>query len=1039
MFRKVDYKKLIFILMLGGFAYAQPSLIKMGNKVRQRTATGQDSGVIFKSIMGIKSQASIQFSKEKKIEKNNIISWLDTMLSLRTGSDVLTTTGKVTRSYGNMEVERFQQYFKGIKVEHGIAAVTSDINNAKSVQLEFYSIPDSFVTRPVLNEATALSKAIQYVGAKKYIWENYRGNNPDYMLPTGSLTIVEDLRTPGKMCLCYKFNIYATNPLSRSWVYVDARDGRLILNDPIIKHESGQGRSGYSGIQTVESTLQGGKYVLQHIQDGHKIITKNYLHKLAGIDDASAIDFTSNTANWLTGGFSAGGNDKVAIDAHFNMMKVSEYWKTRHGRKSWDDKDGDLISYVHVNDPDNGSAWSQAFWNGTAMYYGDGNGTTRSPFATLDVSGHEMAHAICETTAGLVYRRESGAINEGLSDIWGECIDSLVLVADNSAQTRGNKVLWLHGNEYMINDHTKGRNMGNPHSSTDPAPEKYKEENFWIPTEPTECPVPDYQTNDYCGVHTNSSVISRWFYILVNGLPPLVNAIPMEKAEHMLYLTEQNLTPNSGYYTLKHASINAANALYTQIGDPSVEEAVHNTWQQLGLEDDFFDNVYNMDNSPDLATNDFTAINVGKDGVVWAGTLGLGLYQYNGLTWNRTTVLPNYEINQIAVDKNEGIWIAQSGHEDLKCTGGGINYFPTGDVASNVFYSASSGLPSRHSRGIFVLKDPDPSLSKIWVASSSNINTILDQNGNPATVQEGGGLGYGLNASSPFFTTTVEDLIPLNANPKIYALKCIGGNNKEIWAFTDLNNLPMIARYDVSTHHSIVPYYFSTDEGGVFPPGFKVTAIHGDKYGDMWVGLETGGVFHFSKGTWTSINFPSLFPAGSKVNQNAITSDKYGNVYIGTNMGLVCYFTYGSLNVNDLSSYRRYTKLTGFPSDNIKALAVDTYASSLWLATDNGIMKLEQLCKLHDGDCESNIGLEATASSTVNGNWSSPATWSTNSIPDSTTEVVINHQIMVDQDAICNTVRVRPQGELRVKTGNKLTVLFNRKEVIQTNGRKKKQ
>ena len=57
------------------------------------------------------------------------------------------------------------------------------------------------------------------------------------------------------------------------------------------------------------------------------------------------------------------------------------------------------------------------------MTYGDGDGTTFSPLASLDVAGHEMTHGVTEKTANLTYAKESGALNEGMSDIFGSMVE----------------------------------------------------------------------------------------------------------------------------------------------------------------------------------------------------------------------------------------------------------------------------------------------------------------------------------------------------------------------------------------------------------------------------------------------------------------------------------------------------------------------------------------------------------------------------------------------------------------------------------------
>ena len=54
------------------------------------------------------------------------------------------------------------------------------------------------------------------------------------------------------------------------------------------------------------------------------------------------------------------------------------------------------------------------------MAFGDGDGSTFSNLATgLDVTSHELTHAVCSRTADLVYEKESGALNEANSDILG--------------------------------------------------------------------------------------------------------------------------------------------------------------------------------------------------------------------------------------------------------------------------------------------------------------------------------------------------------------------------------------------------------------------------------------------------------------------------------------------------------------------------------------------------------------------------------------------------------------------------------------------
>jgi bacillolysin len=61
--------------------------------------------------------------------------------------------------------------------------------------------------------------------------------------------------------------------------------------------------------------------------------------------------------------------------------------------------------------------YENAFWNGSQMVYGEGYA------AADDVVGHELTHGVTEFSSHLFYYFQSGAINESLSDVFGEFVD----------------------------------------------------------------------------------------------------------------------------------------------------------------------------------------------------------------------------------------------------------------------------------------------------------------------------------------------------------------------------------------------------------------------------------------------------------------------------------------------------------------------------------------------------------------------------------------------------------------------------------------
>ncbi|MEZ4849341.1 MAG: M4 family metallopeptidase [Bacteroidia bacterium] len=146
------------------------------------------------------------------------------------------------------------------------------------------------------------------------------------------------------------------------------------------------------------------------------------------------------------------------------------------------------------------SNYVNAFWDGTRMTYGDGDGVNYGPLVSADITGHEITHGVTEYSANLVYQRESGALNESFSDIFGEMIEFHATGSND----------WQMGTDIGIGGSGAIRSMNNPNLYGDP--DTYGGSNWYNPN----CGTPT-QFNDYCGVHTNSGVQNKWFYILAAG------------------------------------------------------------------------------------------------------------------------------------------------------------------------------------------------------------------------------------------------------------------------------------------------------------------------------------------------------------------------------------------------------------------------------------------------------------------------------------------------------------------------------------------
>jgi bacillolysin len=472
--------------------------------------------------------------------------------------------------------EKYQQFYKGIKVEHGTYSVHARQGRVEVLNGHFEKI-SGLSTTPTLDAAAALSRALAFVGARTYMWQDaaeeaglrqQENNAAATYAPQGELVVVENQRSTspqraGKPVLAWKFNVYAKAPLSRAFIYVDAHTGEVVLKDDIIKHAAATGTfaTKYSGTKTATTDSFNGTFRLRDVSRGGGIQTYNCKK---GSSYTAAVDFTDADNSWTE--YNNANFDNAALDAHYGAQSTYDYFKNIHNRNSYNNAGATIRNYVHFdNTPGDGVGYENAFWDGTRMTYGDG-ATRFDPLTSLDVAAHEIGHAVCSSSANLTYANESGALNEGFSDIWGACVE---YYKDPSKET------WLIG-EDIDKVRPSLRSMSNPNAEGQP--DTYKGTSWYT------------GTGDNGGVHYNSGVLNHWFYRLAVGGSGTndigsvfsVAGIGIDKAGRIAYRTETvYLTASSNYAAARTGSIQAAKDLY---GAGSAEEqAVTNAWFAVGV------------------------------------------------------------------------------------------------------------------------------------------------------------------------------------------------------------------------------------------------------------------------------------------------------------------------------------------------------------------------------------------------------------------------------------------------------------------------
>lgn len=520
----------------------------------------------------------VRFAPDAKLSAAQAVELMNQYLGLDGVDNQMRSKHNTTTKTG-LTTMRYSQFYKGIKAEYGGAALMVKNNMVTLISANYYSFAHHPATTPAITEKVAFEKAVQFVGAKVYKWQNpaeeayikKSTNNPDTSyLPKGQLVWMDDMRngpSDRKMRLAYRFDIYAEQPLSRQHVFVDAATGKILFSNAQIKHVAASGASKYSGSVAFQSAKPGSTYILFDSTRGDGVHTLNLNNST---NYSAATNFSSSTNTWPTGP-----THNIALDAHWGSAAVYDYWLNEHGRDSWDGSGGVLRSFVHF-----GNNYNNAFWNGAEMTYGDGSGSGSGgfdPLASLDVTAHEIGHGICSATSDLVYELESGAMNEGFSDIWGATIEHYANPMEVDAQA---KVTWHLGEEIRAGNPL--RRLDFPKLKNDP--DTYGGTHWYnvvgcIPSD----------ANDGCGVHNNSGVLNKFFFLLTDGASGTndlgnaysVTGVGWTKSPEIMYQTELILGSTATYADCRAASIFVAETLYGPCS-PEVK-SVTDAWYAVGV------------------------------------------------------------------------------------------------------------------------------------------------------------------------------------------------------------------------------------------------------------------------------------------------------------------------------------------------------------------------------------------------------------------------------------------------------------------------
>ncbi len=468
--------------------------------------------------------------------------------------------------YGTLHI-KFCEKYKGIAIQNAEFTFHNYANSSVYASGYAWKIADEINVVPQLTKEQVFVQAKEFFKQKNITWADQNINNQIKSgIKKNNLVI---WRNSLKNLWQLIYQVRVSPNLRENWeLYVDANTGEIVrsfsnicniaFDVPIQHHvaaptgaETASALDLFNISKTINVWKEGTTYYMidasrPMFNAGKSKFPANvfgtlitYDFKLKNIENSNSADFvTSSNNSWPS---------KTSVSAHLNAAIAYEYYRQTHNRNSIDGTGGNIISVINVND--GGGAMDNAFWNGEAMFYGNGKSAFTPLAKGIDVAGHEMSHGVIGSTANLNYEGESGAINESYADIFGAMIDR-----DD----------WKIGEDVVITSVFRSgalRDLSDPHNGGSSL-----NDNGYQPRHVNE----QYKgTQDNGGVHINSGIPNYAFY---NFVLEMSKSRSLEQAKQIgekvyYYALTKFLTRSSNFKDLRVAIEKACTDLFGSLPD----------------------------------------------------------------------------------------------------------------------------------------------------------------------------------------------------------------------------------------------------------------------------------------------------------------------------------------------------------------------------------------------------------------------------------------------------------------------------------------
>jgi thermolysin len=467
--------------------------------------------------------------------------------------------------------QRAGQYYKGVPVFG--ADITRQLANGQTV-----SVFGTIYTGIDLDVSARLSAEEAVTRLRHLTGTAPRSDEPPQLmvLPLES----------GGYALAWRMRVMSRRDITM--YFLDAKTGAIVDQYSDLQTQSAVGRGvGVLGDQKKVSTQPGGGgyYAIDRLRPPAigTFDFKGDVNKFFDVLEGNRPLFITDTASDSDNDWA----DGATVDAHVYAGYTYDYFFKRHGRAGLNDRNLTITNLVHaVRRQDFATApddlidlyLNAGYLGGGYMFYGEGlpPGYVLLPYrqtvdffsGALDIVAHELTHGVTDYTSDLIYRDESGALNEAFSDVMAVGVEFMF-------QSPGTG---LGQADYSLGEDVI--RPGGTRSLSDPAafgqPDHYSKRYAG--------------TGDNGGVHVNSGIVNNAYYLAIEGGTNRtsgqsvtgVGGANREQIEKIFYRAFTAMLPtNTNFATARAATIQAARDLYG--GGSAAERAITQAWSAVGV------------------------------------------------------------------------------------------------------------------------------------------------------------------------------------------------------------------------------------------------------------------------------------------------------------------------------------------------------------------------------------------------------------------------------------------------------------------------